>query len=64
MNKEGKYFWRGTKENISLCCILFFENEWQSIKKNNKDYGETMNKLTNNAGVILCPNCLTKILLQ
>lgn len=60
MNKEGKYFWRGIKENISLCCISFFENEWQSIRKNNKDYGETMYKLTNNEGVILCPNCLAK----
>ena len=55
---EGKYFWRGIKHNISPCCIMFFEKEWQSIKKDNKEYGETMHKLTNNEGVILCPDCL------
>ena len=58
MRKEKKYFWRGIKHNISPCCILFFENEWESIRKNNKEYGQTMHKLTNNQGIILCPNCL------
>ncbi|MCJ8306743.1 MAG: hypothetical protein HRU07_06815 [Nitrosopumilus sp.] len=60
MNKAGKYFWRGVKENIAPCCIAFFENEWQTIRKENKEYGETMHILTNNEGVILCPNCLAK----
>lgn len=58
MRKEGKYFWRGIKHDISPCCILFFENEWESIRKNNREYGQTMNKLTNNQGIILCPDCL------
>ncbi|MEX2193254.1 MAG: hypothetical protein WD717_07765 [Nitrosarchaeum sp.] len=57
--KEGKYFWRGIKYNISPCCITFFENEWQLIRKDNKEYGKTMHKLTNNQGIIMCPECLT-----
>jgi hypothetical protein len=62
-NKVGKYFWRGIKHQIPLCCIIFFETEWQSIRKMNKEYGNTMDKLTNNQGVVMCPNCLvTKIM--
>lgn len=57
-NKAGKYFWRGIKHNISPCCILFFENEWKCIGKDNKEYGETMAILTDNQGIILCPDCL------
>lgn len=57
-NNQGKYFWKGRKYNISPCCILFFENEWDSIRKKNKEYGQTMHKLTNNQGIILCPDCL------
>ncbi len=56
--KDGKYFWRGVKHQIPTCCIMFFETEWQSIRKNNNEYGDTMDKLTNNQGVIMCPNCL------
>jgi len=58
MRKEGKYFWRGIKHNISPCCIMFFENEWQSIRKDNKEYSQTMHKITNNQGIIICPDCL------
>ncbi len=39
---------------------MFFEEEWQSIRKDNKEYGSTMHKITNNQGIILCPECLTK----
>lgn len=59
-NKGGKYFWHGIKHKISLCCIMFFENEWQSVKKQNSEYGKTMDKLTNNQGIILCPDCVVK----
>lgn len=38
---------------------MFFEKEWQSIRKDNKEYGKTMHKLTNNQGIIMCPDCLT-----
>jgi hypothetical protein len=58
--KDGKYFWRGIKHDISPCCIMFFEKEWQSIRKSNREYGEKMHKMTNNQGVILCPECLTR----
>jgi len=60
MGKEGKYFWRGIKHDISPCCIMFFENEWDSIRKDNKEYGQTMHTLTDNQGIILCPDCITK----
>lgn len=59
-SNDGRYFWRGIKHKISPCCIMFFEKEWQSIRKNNKEYGEKMHKITNNQGVILCPECLTR----
>jgi hypothetical protein len=59
-NKGGKYFWRGIKHDIPLCCIMFYETAWQSIRKNNPMYGETMHKLSNNEGIIFCPECLTK----
>ena len=58
-NSKGKYFWRGIKHNISPCCIMFFENEWGHIRKDNKEYGKTMHKLTDNQGIIMCPECLT-----
>lgn len=33
--------------------VFAFEKEWQSIRKNNKEYGKTMHKLTNNQGIIM-----------
>ncbi len=38
---------------------MFFGNEWEHIRKDNKEYGKTMHKLTDNQGVIMCPDCLT-----
>lgn len=60
MIKDRKYFWKGIKHDIPLCCITFFETDWQSIRQTNSEYGSTMDKLTNNQGIILCPNCLIK----
>lgn len=60
MTKDGKYFWKGIKHKIPLCCTMFFETEWQSIRGHNREYGDTMDKLTNNQGVILCPDCLVR----
>lgn len=57
-SKDGKYFWRGIKHDIPLCCIMFFETSWQSIRKDNPSYGEIMHKFSNNQGIILCPDCL------
>lgn len=60
-NKESKYFWRGIKHDIPLCCILFFESVWtKSIKQQISEYGKTMSELTKNQGIILCPDCVIK----
>jgi len=48
-----------TKFNISLCCQIFFANGWSGIRSDMPEYAETMSKLTNNGGIILCPDCLT-----
>ena len=60
MKREGRYFWRGIKHSIPLCCIMFFENEWDSIRKDNGEYSLTMSKMTNNEGVVLCPKCIIR----
>lgn len=53
--------WTGIRHNISLCCILFYESVWYpSIKNEIGDYAKTMSHLTNNSGVVLCPECLQK----
>lgn len=53
--------WTGSECKIKECCIMFYESAWRpSIKYGIAEYGETMHKLTNNEGVILCPDCLTK----
>ena len=58
----GKYrwFWTGIKDGIPLCCISFFEYSWIGIKSKIPQYGQTMTEITNNQGVILCPDCLVK----
>jgi len=51
--------WTGFENKIKECCVMFFESAWRpSIKYEIKEYGETMHKLTNNEGIILCPDCL------
>lgn len=60
----GRYgfFWKGVKHNIPLCCVLFFDTVWdgwtQRRERELKEYGDRMNVVTSNAGVILCPQCL------
>jgi len=56
--KKGKYFWKGIKYDIPICCVMFFENGWDSIRKENLEYGIYMHKLTHNEGIILCPDCI------
>jgi len=60
--KKVKYFWKGVKYNIPVCCIIFFNSAWDSIKISNKEYAQTMTFLTNNEGIILCPDCLVKVI--
>lgn len=52
--------WTGFRHNISKCCIMFYESAWRpSIKKQIPEYSKTMSKLTNNQGIILCPDCIS-----
>jgi hypothetical protein len=40
---------------------MFFESVWRtSIKKTIPEYSKTMAELTNNQGIILCPDCLVE----
>ena len=58
-------FWTGFRNKIPLCCILFYESVWYpSIKNEIADYAKTMSRLTNNSGLVLCPECLQKKLKQ
>ena len=61
---EGKgygEFWKGIKYDVPLCCIIFFEFAWHGILREDiPEYSEEMCHLTNNAGVIMCPECTIK----
>lgn len=48
----------GIQFGIPLCCLIWFGNVQCTIRATIPEYASTMSKLTNNAGVILCPNCL------
>lgn len=48
-----------TRYDIPLCCQLFFHS-WFSFKQDIPEYAETMIALTNNQGIILCPDCIAK----
>lgn len=45
---------------FKLCCVDFFWNVQSSIRSTIPEYSETMDKLTDNQGLILCPKCLVK----
>jgi len=57
-----RWFWKGIKHDISLCCIMFFETAWSDCIQNKiEEYSDTMLKLTDGEqGVILCPDCIIK----
>ncbi len=56
-----RWFWNGVKYGIPLCCIMFFETAWADcVKREIDEYGNKMHILTNNEGVILCPDCVAK----
>ncbi|PIW36027.1 MAG: hypothetical protein COW26_01295 [Nitrosopumilales archaeon CG15_BIG_FIL_POST_REV_8_21_14_020_33_23] len=55
--------WSGIRHNVPMCCILFYESAWYPVIRNLIDeYAETMTELTDNGGIILCPDCLTHTL--
>ena len=45
--------------DIPICCQIFYHS-WLNLKKEIPEYAEKMNRLTKNAGIILCPDCLAK----
>ena len=56
---ERRWFWKGIKYDIPLCCIMFFIS-FHAFELPIREYSSTMCKLTDNAGKILCPECLIK----
>lgn len=55
------YFYAGVEEGFPLCCIFFFQDIWcGENRKFFREYCSTMHVLTNNAGLIMCPNCVVK----
>jgi len=62
--RKMKYFYQGiifqiTRCDIPLCCQLFFHS-WHNFKEDIPEYAETMIALTNNRGIILCPDCIVQ----
>jgi len=60
-SKDSTYleFWTGIRNKIPSCCIIFYETVWlPSLKNQIAEYGKAMTKITDNQGVILCPDCL------
>jgi len=60
--RKMKYFYQSiifqvTQHDIPICCQLFFHS-WNNFRKDIPEYAETMSLLTNNEGIILCPDCI------
>ena len=54
-------FFTGIRCGISPCCIDFYELSWlPSIKNLIPEYSETMWELSNETGILLCPDCIYK----
>ena len=43
---------------FKLCCVDFYWNVESSIRSTIPEYSENMCHLSNNRGLILCPDCL------
>ena len=51
--------WTGFECKIKECCIMFYESVWRPlIKYEIAEYAEKMSTLTDNQGIILCPDCI------
>lgn len=68
MTGRYRFFWNGVKDGIPLCCVLFFDTVWdgwtERRERDLKEYGSRMHILTDNAGVMLCPECVAGRMLQ
>lgn len=50
---------------IKICCNDFFNNVWlPSIRADIPEYSQTMRHLTDNGGIILCPDCIIERLTE
>ena len=49
-----------SKFGFKLCCVDWFWNVQSSLRSIIPEYSSTMKTLTNNQGLILCPDCLIK----
>ena len=48
-----------TDEDIPMCCMIYFGYVHRPYTRAEiPEYHSTMVKLTNNAGIILCPECV------
>ena len=47
-----------------LCCIDWYSNVHASLKYTVPDYSSTMKILTDNMGLILCPDCVIERLTE
>mgnify|MGYP006899668626 CR=1 FL=1 len=54
----------GRRFGIPICCLIWFGNVNNTLRSTLPEYNETMSKLSNNEGVILCPDCVVKRLTQ
>ncbi|GEM_PF-5395557 len=45
--------------DIPPCCQIFYHS-WLNFKKEIPEYAEKMNRLSKNAGIIYCPDCIAK----
>jgi len=43
---------------FKLCCVDWWWNVDSSLRSTIPEYSDTMNKLTDNRGLILCPDCI------
>jgi|APSaa5957512535_1039671.scaffolds.fasta_scaffold415498_1 hypothetical protein len=45
---------------IKECCLIWFYCVDGKLRSTIPEYSETMTELSNNQGIILCPNCVIK----
>lgn len=64
MGRKDTYeieLWTGIRNNVPLCCIMFYHSVWlPTIRHEIANYSKTMSILTENQGIILCPECIIK----
>ena len=61
MNDDYMEFFTGFEDDIPTCCVLFYECVWlPSIRIEIPEYSKTMWELSENTGVLFCPECIIK----